>query len=459
MSKLVSTNPSDNYSFIGEVETTSDKEIELKVSLARKALDEWRNIGLDKRLKLLQEVYNALQARRKDISKLACQEMGFPITQQEMFDLGDGFDYFEWYLKNTKKYLKPEVTFENKKEIHKVYHEPIGVAAVIQPWNFPFCQWSWSVVPNLLVGNTVVFKHSEEVPLTGKLIEDIITSSNLPKGVFNEIYGDGKVGKFLIDQDIDLVSFTGSNKVGQAIYKKAATKFIKVLLELGGSAPGIIFKDADITTTLEHVFDLRYTNNGQACDGLKRLIVHESKFNEVVEGLKQILKTKTIGNPLDPKTDFGPLVTKKQQDLIASQVKDAKQKGAKVIIGGEVPNKQKGAFYNPTILTNISTNMRVWKEEVFGPVLPVVSFKTDEEATRLANDTTYGLGSYIYTKDVKKAEKIGKTLKTGMVSINGVNYVCPFNPFGGYKESGMGREHGRYGLHDLCQIKVIALYK
>jgi len=459
MKKLISTNPANNYSVIGDVKVSSESEIKKKVALARKALKGWRGIGVEGRVKLLQKVYDALYRKRKEISTLACKEMGFPISQQEMFDLGDGFGYFEWYLKNAKKHLTPEITFENKSEIHRVYFEPVGVAAVIQPWNFPFCQWSWAVVPNLVVGNTVIFKHSEEVPLTGKLIEDIIASCKLPKGVFSEVYGDGKVGEILTDQDIDLIAFTGSCGAGQSIYKKSAKKFIKVLLELGGSAPGIVFEDVDVDSVVEHVYGVRFTNNGQACDGLKRLIVHEKKFDEVVDKLRRTLETKTIGNPLDSKTDFGPLVAKRQQDLIISQVKDAKSKGAKLVIGGKIPDKLKGAFYEPTILTNISTKMRVWKEEVFGPVLPVISFKTEDEAIRLANDTQYGLGSYVYTKDLKRADRVGSKIKAGMVSVNGTNYVCPFNPFGGYKKSGIGREHGKYGFSDLCQIKVVATSK
>ena len=459
MNKLISNNPAKNYSRIGEVNISSQAEVKKKVALAKRAFGSWRGIGLDGRIKHLQKVYDVLYRNRKKISKLACQEMGFPIAQQEIFDIGDGFAYFEWYLKNAKKYLTPEITFQNKKEIHKVYFEPVGVAAVIQPWNFPFCQWSWAVVPNLIVGNTVVFKHSEEVPLTGKLIEDLIASSKLPDRGFGEGYGDGKVGEILTDQEIDLIAFTGSCRVGQLIYQKSAKKFIKVLLELGGSAPGVIFEDADINSAAEHIFGARFTNNGQACDGLKRLIVHKSKFDEVVTKLKQTLESKVIGDPLDPKTDFGPLVAKRQQDLIVAQVSDAKRKGAKVVIGGKIPDKPKGAYYEPTILTNISTKMRVWSEEVFGSVLPVVSFKTEEEAVRMANDTQYGLGSYVYTKDLKKAERVGSKIKAGMVSVNGINYVCPFNPFGGYKQSGIGREHGRYGLHDLCQIKTVAANK
>lgn len=454
--KLISTNPSDNYSYIGEVEVSELTEIQEKVVLARKAQGEWWVLGMKQRIEFLQKIYDALYQRRREISEIACKEMGFPITQQEMFDLGDGFSYFKWYLENAERILSPEVTFEDDKEIHRVYFEPYGVTAIIQPWNYPFCQWSWSVVPNLLAGNTVVFKHSEEVPLTGKLIEEIVNSTALPKGVFNEVYGDGKIGEMLTDQEIDLISFTGSPRVGQLIYTKAAKKFIKAVLELGGSAPGVIFEDAEIDLAVNHIFGVRFTNNGQACDGLKRLIVHESKFDEVVEKLKKLLESKVIGNPLDTRTDFGPLVAKRQQELLINQVEDAKVKGAKVICGGEVPLDLKGAYFQPTILTDVSTEMRVWQEEVFEPVLPIVPFTTEEEAIKLANDTQYGLGSYLYTKNTERIEKVSRQIKAGMVSVNGANYVYPFNPFGGYKKSGLGREHGKYGLQELCQIKVVS---
>lgn len=459
MPKLTSTNPSTNYSKLGSVDISTKKEIKDKVTKAKKATESWGQMPVGKRLKYLKNVYDKLSKKSEEISKLASSEMGFPIRDQKMFDMGDGFNYFKWYLDNSKKILADEITFEDAKEIHKVVYEPYGIAAIIQPWNFPFCQWSWAVVPNLVAGNTVIFKHSEECPLSGKLIEDIVNESDLPEGVFNEVYGGGDVGAILFDQDIDLIVFTGSFRVGHEVYKKAANKFISVVLELGGSAPGVVFEDADIDSSVEHIFVLRFTNCGQACDGLKRLIVQEDIFDEVVEKLKGVIESKRIGDATSKETDIGPLVAEIQLRLIKQQFKDAVSKKAKVIIGGEVPKGLKGAYFKPTLLTNIKKSMRVWKEEVFGPILPVVKFKTEEEAIELANDTEYGLGGYVYSKNLVKAERVARSLKTGMVSINGVNYVCPHNPFGGYKHSGLGREHGRYGLHDLSQIKVIVKNK
>lgn len=450
-----SINPS-NYEILGEYQISSDTEIKAAVKNAHRVKYEWKDIGVEERVKYLTRVYQTLDDYKTEIAEHDTKDMGFPITQCHNFNLGDGLTYFKWYLDNAAQIIAPETTYETDSELHQVFYEPYGVAAVIQPWNFPFCQWSWSVVPALLAGNPVIFKPSEEVPYANKYLESLIKDCNLPSGVLQFVYGDGKTGDALVHQDIDLIIFTGSIKTGQYLYKVAAEKFIPALLELGGSAPGIIFADANINDATEAVFWQRFANCGQTCDGLKRLIVHESIFDEVINILTEKLKTSQLGDPLDPKTIFGPLVADRQVQLLEAQVQDAVDLGAKVLIGGKKPAKLIGSYYEPTILTNINTNMRVWQEEVFGPVLPVVSFKSDSQAIKLANDTHHGLGSYLYTKDKNRMESVAAQIEAGMVSVNGLNYVIPQNPFGGYKLSGLGREHGHFGLEDLTQVKVIA---
>lgn len=458
MTKLISTNPAKNYEVLGEIEISTEEEIRNKVKAARLAKDNWKSLGVTGRVELLRKVADEITKRKEEIAKLATKEMGMPMTQS-LFDVDSALDYFNWYLENAEKYLSPEVTFEDEKSIHRVFYEPIGVTAVIVPWNFPISNFVWGVAQNLVAGNTVIFKHSEECPLFGKLMEDIMNKAGLPDGVFVEIYGDGKIGDFLVHQDIDLIWFTGSSKVGKHLYQVGAGKFIKVLLELGGSAPGIIFDDADVDSVLESIYNARFTNCGQMCDALKRLIVHESKVDEVVDKLKKLLENKKIGNPEDESTDMGPLVAKRQLELLESQIKDAVDKGVKVIIGGKSPKNLEGAYFEPTILTGVNKNMRVWQEEVFGPVLPVISFKTEKEAVELGNDTKYGLGSYIFTQDKERALRVASKIDAGMVNVNNVYYVMPCNPFGGYKESGLGREHGKYGLRELSQIKIISTEK
>lgn len=457
MKNLTSINPS-TYKPLGKVEISSDTEIKEKVALAHKAKQNWNEIGLEKRTELLRKMLKEFKNRKEEFALLQTREMGMPINET-LSDVDGTLEYANWYLDNATKYLSPETTFENDSEIHHVFYEPIGVVACIIPWNFPFANFVWGAVQSLIAGNTVVLKHSEECPLSGKFLEEVITK-HLPEGVFNEVYGSGDVGDKLTDQDINMITFTGSTKIGKYLYEKAGKKFIKAVMELGGSAPAIIFKDADIEMATENVCMMRLLNQGQCCDSLKRLIVHENKYDEVVKKITAIFKNKKVGNAEDKSTEIGPLVAKRQLDLLAGQVEDAIKKGAKVQTGGKSLEKELGgAFYTPTILTNITKNMRVWNEEIFGPVLPVVSFKTDEEAINLANETRYGLGSYIYTNSNARADKVSKALQTGMVSVNSTNYVMPFNPFGGYKDSGIGREHGKYGFHEVSQIKLVAKNK
>lgn len=455
MSTIISINPT-NYEKIGETIESTEQEIVNKVKKAHSAKIIWQQMELNKRIELLKKVYDEFESRTDEIASIASMEMGFPKQQLLDFDLGEGLNYFKWNLDNANKIISPKIISRSDQESHTIYYEPLGVVAVIQPWNFPFCQWSWSVVQNLIVGNTVVFKHSTQCVLTGKIIEEIINKV-LPDGVFSEVYGDSEVGNTLINQNINLIYFTGSTQAGRKIFEFAGKKFIKSIIELGGSAPGIVFDDININEVASCIYDQRFINNGQVCDGLKRLIVHESIFDDVVLKLKDIVESKKIGDPNSIDTDLGPVSSEKQLNILHSQVEDALSKGANIITGALIPEKSNGAFFEPTILTNINPSMRIWKEEVFGPILPVVSFKTEDEAIYMANDTQYGLGGYVYSKDVERAARIAKKINTGMVSINGTNYIYPFNPFGGHKSSGIGKSNGRFGFEDIAQIKLVSM--
>ena len=453
-SKIVSVNPSTKVK-LGEVSFSSEADIAKKVKNAHNALGVWGDLGVSGRVKYLRRVASGLGKRKKEFAELISKEMGMPISQSS-HDVSDAIEYLEWYLDNGEKYLSPEVVYKDKEQINTVYREPVGVVAAITPWNFPASNFVWMCGQNLVVGNTVVYKTSEEIPLCGTLIEEVIAEAKLPEGVFSEVYGAGDVGSVLVNQDIDMICFTGSTATGKILYKTAADKFVKVFLELGGSAPGVVFKDADIDRVLETIYGNRFDNCGQICDGLKRLIVHKDKLGEVVEKLSKQLDGVVIGDASDKKTDIGPLVSQKQLTALAKQVNDAVRKGAKVEHQVDLPKDLGGYFYPPTILTGITPTMSVWNEEVFGPVLPIVSFKTDEEAVRLANDTKYGLGGYVFTEDKKKALKVASQIKTGMVLVNNSSYLVPESPFGGCKLSGMGREHGKYGFYDLTQVKVVS---
>lgn len=453
---LKSYNPANNK-LLGEIEETKTSEIKNIVRKSKIAFEEWSELSLEERISYIIKLYNSIKSKKEEFAINLTNEMGMPI-EESLFDIDSGLEHIRWYLDNIKEIIGDKITYEDEQEIDKVIFEPKGVVAVIIAWNFPFSSFVWQAIPNLLVGNTVILKHSEYVPLCSKYIFDLV-SEILPKDVYRVIYGAGEVGEKLVTEDIDMICFTGSTKTGQHLAQIASEKFIPIVLECGGSAPGIVFADADIDKVLESLYLNRFANCGQCCDGQKRLFVHENKFLEVCEKYKKYIENKKIGNPLDEKVEIGPLVSKEQLEKIEIQVKDAIKKGAKVICGGQRLDLDNGNYYLPTILTNISFDMKVFKEEVFGPVIPIIKFKTVEEAIQLANNTEYGLGSYIYTQDKELFEKVSKKLKTGMVAWNNLYYLRPCNPFGGYKKSGLGKNNSEFGIRELCNIKVITYEK
>lgn len=456
MKRLSSVNPS-NYKVIDEVSASTQEYVEAKVVAAHKAKKSWRGLSVAGRVELLRKVSAKFAENKERFAKLEAEEMGMPV-KEALEDFDFGLDYLNSYLDTGEEHLKSVVTLENDDERHEVFKEPFGVVACIVPWNFPFANWVWQCGQNLVAGNTVVFKHSEETQLCGKLIEEIVNSV-LPEGVFNEVYGDGSVGEQLVNQDVNLICFTGSSATGIKIRQAAAGRLLPTCLELGGSAPGIIFEDADIEEVAGTIFTARFMACGQMCDALKRLIVHESKVDEAITKLTSLIQEKKIGDASESQTDFGPLVAERQLKLLEEQVADAVSKGAKVLVGGKKPDGLNGAYYEPTLLTNITSDMRVWQEEVFGPVLPIVTFSSEEEAIQKANDTKYGLGAYVFTADNERFMRVAHQLESGMVSQNTLSYINTCNPFTGYKMSGGGREHAQFGFDDVTQIKVIARQK
>lgn len=457
--EIISTNPANGYSRVGSVPITNSEEVSRVVSGAAAAKTRWKEIGLEKRIELLRPICDELEQRKEEIAQLITSEIGKPITQTRS-EASGYVDEFRWFLDNATSALKPEVTYEDENSIHKIVYEPYGVAAVISPWNFPFGMAIWGIVPNLIAGNTVVFKISEECPLVGKLVEKAFSNHDLPTGVFSEVYGAGDVGRQLSEAEgIDLIWFTGSTRTGKSLYKTAAEKFIKPILEMGGSNPCIVFEDADIKTAASLIYSGRFQNCGQVCDATKRLIVHESIKDKIIEALEAELTMKKLGDPTDPSTDIGSLAAERQLDLIKKQAEDSMSQGAEVAVKIEVPADLEGAFYPLLILDKVDTDMRIWREEVFGPVLPVISFKTEEEAIALANDTVYGLGSRVISADKQRAERVASKIDSGTVEVNEGDRWLSCNPFGGYKDSGMGREHGVMGFRELCQVKVISSSK
>jgi len=456
MSKeLISTNPARGYEEIGRVQISSQEDVQSAVQKARKALPAWRALSPKERGAYFQEFLALYKTKVKELAELQSREMGKPITQS-LSECNSRAAALELNIERSVRVLEPQVLDVYDTHQTELHFEPYGVVAAVAPWNYPTSQFLISVGQPLLAGNTVVFKHSEECPLTSQFLAGLMEQAGFPEGVFACLYGDGAVGEILTDQDINLILFTGSSRAGEKIYKKAADKFIPVVLEMGGSSPGIVFDDVDIDEACLSIFSERFNNNGQICSALKRLIIHEAVYEKVVEKLTNIIKKQIVGDSLDEKTTIGSLSAKRQLDALEVQVEDARKKGATIVIGGARPEGLNGAYYLPTLITNTTPDMKVVTEEVFGPVLPVLTFKTEEEALKIAHDTHYGLSAFVYSKDINRANRVAHALEAGQVSINGCSFFSTNAPFGGYKKSGIGRTKGDIGFLQVTQQKVIS---
>lgn len=454
--QLQSINPADQ-SIVGTVKIATKQEIERALKKAKKAFASWRDTPLKTRASYVEKFTQEFWKRKKKLAKLITLEMGKPLHESCSDEVEWIKKYLRFYSQKGPKILEDEIIEKSKMVTRRVVREPYGVSAVITPWNYPVGMPIWGIMPNLIAGNTLVFKPSENTPLCGQEIFDILNKVGLPQGVVNIIHGPGPVGAMLVDSDVDLVWFTGSSKVGQEIYAKCGQKFIHCMLELGGSSPAIVLTDADIENAVENIYGGRFGNCGQVCSAIKRLFVQRKIYKEIVARLLERVSQTRVGNPRQ-KVDFGPLVSKKQLKVLEAQVKDAIQKGAKLEIGGSRPQDpalKAGNYYLPTILTNVKFNMRVLTEEVFGPVLPIIPFSRIDQAIKMANQTEYGLTAQVYTGNLALGRKIAAQIEAGIVSLNSDSYSTTETPFGGYKKSGKGREGGKFGFHELTQIKYI----
>ncbi len=459
MNTIQSINPA-TQEVVGETSVTSSEELAMIVSTSKKAFQSWKNVSMDKRASYARKLTNLLSQKKDEIALLTTREMGKPLHEARE-DIEFEVEFIKWYADNVQKALGETIVKEDATAIYKTVYEPWGVCASIAPWNFPITMASTGITAQLLAGNTVIFKPSENSTLSQKLFVDLFNQTGLPEGVLQCVIGAGDVGAALIDSDIDLIWFTGSTAVGQQIYKKCAEKFIKPLLELGGSSPAIVFADCDVEKTVATIKSARYFNSGQVCSSVKRLYVEKSLFDQFVAALAKTIQNPRIGNP-EGDVEFGPLVTKKQLELLVSQVDDAVQKGAHIVVGGMKPTDLtmlNGNYFLPTILTNIAPDMRVLTEEVFGPVLPIIPFETEQEAVEFANKTPYGLTAEIFTRDLSKANRVASQIQAGGISVNMDISYNPDSPIGGYKKSGLGREYGIEGFRELAQLKYICVAK
>ncbi len=426
-------------------------EAEQAVLAARAAFDSWSQLPVETRCAYIDKIVQGLKDRTDDMGTAIAREVGMPIKLAKMIQVGG--PVFNWG--NAAKVARRFV-WEEKVGNSLVVREPIGVVGCITPWNFPLNQITLKVAPALAAGCTVVLKPSEIAPINAMILTEIIHASGLPAGVFNLVNGTGpEVGEVLASHpEVDMVSFTGSTRAGKRVGELAAQSVKRVALELGGKSASLILPDADLEAAVKGSVSACMLNSGQTCSAHTRMLVSESQYEDAKKIAQTAIAKLTLGPSLDESTRLGPLVSAAQRDRVIGFIEQGIQEGAELVAGGpQKPAFDKGYFVQPTIL-RVKASDTLAKEEIFGPVLVIITYKDEAEAIRIANDSIYGLGGGVWSKDEAHAVAVARRIRTGQVDING----APFNsnaPFGGYKQSGNGRENGKFGFEEFLEFKAM----
>lgn len=453
---LTSINPA-NGTILKEFEEWNQTQIEVQIKKTQKTFTDWKPISYSDKSSLLKKLSKILRDDIKRLSTLISMEMGKPILQSE-YEIKKCALLCEYYATYGKQFLENE-NIESKDSSY-VQFLPLGLVLIIMPWNFPFWQVFRCAVPSLVAGNVVLLKHASNVPQCGYAIQDIFLKSGFQENVFSYLPISSKVAsKVITDDRIAAISFTGSTSAGSHIASLAGKHIKKIVLELGGSDPFIVLDDVDLNETVKQAVKARIINNGQSCIAAKRFIVQNGIFNEFQELFKKEIEGLIIDDPINRKTDIGPLATEEMLNNLDKQVHKSVKQGAKLISGGTRLNDRCGFFYQPSVLTCVSKEMPIMKEETFGPVAPLIEVKNEKEALEVANDSCYGLGASIWTRDITKAKSMAKQLQAGNVFINDIVKSYPRLPFGGIKQSGFGRELSHYGIKEFVNIQSVCIKK
>ena len=452
--ELITINPTTEK-IINKYTIMTKETVGAIVEKSRNAYKEWVK-DLDKRIDSLYHVAQELRKNKENLSRTATNEMGKAIKEARA-EIDKCVWAIEYFADNGKNFIHDE-SFNTDARKSIIKFEALGVIASIMPWNFPYWQALRFAAPSLIAGNTIVLKPASATMQCGIEIEKTFDKAGLSEGIFKTVIGDSSVAEILVDSDVNAVTFTGSVPVGAKVAQRATSQLKKTVLELGGSDPFIVCADADVEKASTGAVKGRFINCGQSCIASKRFIVVKNIANEFIENFIQKTEKLKVGDPSSDDTDLGPLVNAKALKTIESQVNDSIKEGAEILTGGEQIGGNKGYFYKPTILGNITPNMRIVNEEVFGPVAPTLIAENEKEAIKLANDSEFGLGASIWTQDLENAEVLSSIIKSGIVSVNNVVVSDPRVPFGGIKKSGFGRELSRYGMLEFVNIKSIRLY-
>jgi succinate-semialdehyde dehydrogenase/glutarate-semialdehyde dehydrogenase/succinyl-CoA reductase len=457
MPKTVKTKNPATEEVLNEYDILTKEQVNEAAKKAKDAFIQWSTIGLDKRTGFLYDFASELRKNKENLAKTATQEMGKAIKEAKS-EVEKCAWAIEYFADNGKVFSTDEIINTDARKTFITF-QPMGVIGSIMPWNFPYWQALRFAAPSLMIGNTIVLKPASATLQCGIEIEKTFAKVGVPAGVFQTLTGDSSVAENLIDSTINAVTFTGSVSAGGKVAQRATSKIKKCVLELGGSDPFIVLDDANIEKASSGAVKGRFINCGQSCIASKRFIITKKVANEFIEKFVQNTEKLKVGDPISDDTDIGPLVNDKGLDNIDSIVKDSVRDGAEILTGGERTTvKGKGYFYKPTVIKNVSLNMRLAREEVFGPVAPILIADDELHAIRLANDTEYGLGASMWTDDLEKAEKYSRSIQSGIVSVNNVVASDPRIPFGGVKNSGFGRELSRFGMLEFVNIKSVRFY-
>jgi len=435
------------------------EDVNSAVKAAKESFPRWSRVEKKYKISLLEKLFKIYEFRWNEMAESISMEMGAPIDWAVTAQTSSGADHIKDFIKRLKEF-EFESSFSNESDNYIAY-EPIGVCGLITPWNWPINQITLKVIPALAAGCTMILKPSEIAPLSGMLFAEMIHEAGFPPGVFNLVNGDGVgVGTQISGHtDIDMISFTGSTRAGRLITKNSADTVKRVCLELGGKGGNIIFADSHPDAVREGISNVM-SNSGQSCDAPTRMLVEKSIYERAVKEAAEAAENIKVDEAKKKGDHIGPVVSKTQFDKIQDLIQSGIDEGATLVSGG--PNRpdglDKGYFVRPTIFTDVSNDMRIAKEEIFGPVLSIIPFENEQEAIAITNDTSYGLGNYVQTQDKEKARRVARQFRSGGVYINGKS-PDPGTPFGGYRQSGNGREGGTWGLEEYLEVKTICGWK
>ena len=460
MCKVVSLNPATGET-LRELNCASEHEVHEAVAHARAAQPAWFELGIRRRIALVKNFQYLLHERKSEVAKLITREAGKPYVEALTTEVMVVLDAARFYIENAYRLLRdeslPHGNLAMKTKSGRIVREPYGVIGIVSPWNYPFSIPATETLAGLVAGNALVLKPSELTSLVALELASLLHRAGVPEDIFQVVIGDGATGAALVNAKIDKLVFTGGVPTGKRIAEAAAARLLPVTLELGGKDPMLVLDDADIDVASSGAVWGAFLNAGQTCLSVERCYVQRQIYQPFLEACVRKARHLRVGNGMDPETDMGPMINECQMQIVEQQIEDAKHRGARVLTGGMRLLEIGKNFYAPTVLADVTYDMRIMREETFGPVLPVMPFDTQDEAIRLANDSEYGLSASVWTRDHSRGEAVARRIAAGTVMVNDVVSCFGISeaPHGGFKSSGIGRTHGRFGLEEMVRIKYV----